>query len=79
VCYAQGRTFSSSFVILDESQCLDLSEWEMVCTRLGQDSKMVITGSFRQDTRNVGGIGEFLEATKEIEGIGYYNFPDDTN
>lgn len=78
-CYVQGRTFSGSFVILDESQCLDLSEWEMVCTRLGQDSKMVITGSFRQDTRNVGGIGDFLEATKAIEGIGYYSFPDEAN
>lgn len=52
--HVQGMTFSSSFVLVDESQNLTLMEWEMVVTRLGKDSKICFTGDAHQDTRTPG-------------------------
>jgi phosphate starvation-inducible PhoH-like protein len=75
--YIQGLTLSNCFAICTEAQNLDLSEWEGVTTRLGDDSKLVMEGDFRQDTRRMNGMLPFIEATKDISEIGYYDFPED--
>jgi len=78
-CYIQGMTFTDSFVIVDECQNLDLEEFEAVTTRLGKGSKICLTGDAHQDTRKMNGMRPYMEATKGIEGIGHYAFPDEAN
>ncbi len=46
--YVQGRTFENSIVIVDEAQNLDDFEIEMLFTRIGRGSKMVLSGDLRQ-------------------------------
>ena len=78
-CYVQGLSFENAFVIVDECQNMDLAEWEAVTTRLGKDSKLVLAGDWRQDTRQLNGMKPFIEATKGIIGLGYYEFPEEAN
>jgi phosphate starvation-inducible PhoH-like protein len=44
----RGRTLAQSFVIIDEAQNTTAVQMKMVLTRLGDDSKMVITGDLGQ-------------------------------
>jgi phosphate starvation-inducible PhoH-like protein len=78
-CYIQGMTFTDAFVIVDECQNLDLEEFEAVTTRLGKGSKICLTGDAHQDTRKMNGMRPYMEATKGIESIGHYAFPDEAN
>ena len=45
LAFMRGRTLSNSFVILDEAQNCTTMQMKMVLTRLGEGSKMVITGA----------------------------------
>ena len=51
LAYMRGRTFKNSFIIADEMQNATPSQMKMLLTRLGQDSKMVVTGDTRQADR----------------------------
>lgn len=69
----RGRTFNDAFIILDEAQNATLPELRMFLTRLGQNSKMVITGDIAQtdlpyETR--GGFQHCMSVLYGIEGIG---------
>jgi phosphate starvation-inducible PhoH-like protein len=77
--FIQGMTFGSSFVLCDEAQNMDLMEWEMVVTRLGKTSKICFCGDAHQDTRRMGGMVPFMEATAGVTSIGQYLFPDEAN
>jgi phosphate starvation-inducible PhoH-like protein len=46
--HCRGRTFTNAFVIVDEAQNATLAQLEMVMTRLGEGSKMIITGDVAQ-------------------------------
>lgn len=48
LAYMRGRTLSSSFVILDEAQNTTRSQMKMFLTRLGEGSKIVVTGDVTQ-------------------------------
>jgi phosphate starvation-inducible PhoH-like protein len=76
--YIQGMTINA-FILIDECQNLDLSEWEMVVTRLGKGGKICFTGDAHQDTRRVRGMLPFMEATAGVTSIGQYVFPDEAN
>lgn len=72
VSYLRGNTFVNSFIIVDEAQNVTKKQMEMIVTRLGRKSKMVICGDLRQvdlkkyqDT----GLQQILEASEEIEGL----------
>ena len=78
-CYVQGLTFKNAFVIIDECQNMDITEWESVVTRLGKDSRVVLAGDWEQDTRNMNGMRPFLDATDGVIGLGYYEFPEEAN
>jgi len=54
--HLRGKTFLNAIIIVDESQNLTESQMEMVLTRLGKGSKMILTGDLRQKdiTKNSG-------------------------
>lgn len=48
MAYMRGRTFKNSFIIADEMQNSTPNQMKMVLTRIGEDSKMVVTGDIKQ-------------------------------
>lgn len=67
LAYMRGRTFERSFIIADEMQNCTPSQMKMILTRLGQGSKMVITGDVNQHDRgyNESGLSDVI---KRIDG-----------
>jgi phosphate starvation-inducible PhoH-like protein len=60
LAYMRGRTFEHSFIIADEMQNTTLSQMKMILTRIGRDSKLVITGDLEQaDRLNDNGLKHF--------------------
>ena len=73
LAYMRGRTLDDAFVILDEAQNTSPEQMKMFLTRLGFNSKMVITGDVTQidlpDPRKSGLI-EAIKVLKNIKDIG---------
>lgn len=69
LAYMRGRTLDEAFIILDEAQNTTSEQIKMFLTRLGNESRMVITGDITQidlpDTRKSG----LVEAVKILKGI----------
>ncbi|MDE5936972.1 MAG: PhoH family protein, partial [Ruminococcus sp.] len=69
LAYMRGRTLDEAFIILDEAQNTTSEQIKMFLTRLGNDSRMVITGDITQidlpDARKSG----LVEAVKILKGI----------
>lgn len=62
LAYMRGRTFKNSVIIADEMQNATPSQMKMLLTRLGHDSKMVVTGDLQQaDRPSNNGLLEFLQ------------------
>jgi len=62
LAYMRGRTFKNAVVIADEMQNTTPSQMKMLLTRLGTNSKMVVTGDLQQaDRPNNNGLLEFLK------------------
>ena len=77
IAFMRGRTLSSSFVILDEAQNTTPVQMKMFLTRLGDSSKMVVTGDPSQIDLPKGvqsGLTDSLEILEGIEGIGVTRF-----
>ena len=80
LAFMRGRTLNDSFVILDEAQNTTPEQMKMFLTRLGFNSKMVITGDITQvdlprDQRSgLVVVGDILE---EVEGIDFVRFGGD--
>jgi len=77
LAFMRGRTLNSSFVILDEAQNATNEQMKMFLTRLGFDSRAVITGDVTQvdlpgGTRS--GLVEVRRILANIEGISFINF-----
>lgn len=77
LAYMRGRTLSDAFVILDEAQNTTPAQMRMVLTRLGENSRMVVTGDPSQadlpgDHRS--GIDEAMAVLQGIEGIAFIRF-----
>lgn len=77
LAYMRGRTLDDSFIILDEAQNTTPEQMKMFLTRLGFNSKMVITGDITQidlpDSRR-SGLVEAVKILKNIEGIAVNRF-----
>ena len=77
LAYMRGRTLDDSFIILDEAQNTTPEQMKMFLTRLGFNSKMVITGDVTQidlpDAKRSGLI-EASKVLKNIEGIAQVKF-----
>ena len=77
LAFMRGRTLNDSFVILDEAQNTTSEQMKMFLTRLGFNSKAVITGDVTQvdlPTGRRSGLVEALEVVGKIEGIGFVFF-----
>jgi phosphate starvation-inducible PhoH-like protein len=73
----RGRTLNNAFIILDEAQNSTAEQMLMFLTRLGFNSKAVITGDPTQidlPPNKTSGIVEAKKALAEIEGIAICNF-----
>jgi len=73
----RGRTLNDSIVILDEAQNTTSEQMKMLLTRLGFDSKAVITGDVTQidlPSEKRSGLVEAIEILKGVEGIGFMEF-----
>jgi phosphate starvation-inducible PhoH-like protein len=74
LAYMRGRTLADAFVILDESQNATSAQMKMFLTRLGVNSKAVITGDKTQidlPSREQSGLIEIERILKGIDGIGF--------
>ncbi len=72
LAYMRGRTFKNAVVIADEMQNATPSQMKMLLTRLGQKSKMVVTGDLQQaDRPSNNGLLEFLGLFKDFKNNRY--------
>jgi len=79
LAFMRGRTLNSAFVILDEAQNTSHEQMKMFLTRLGFDSKAVVTGDITQIDLPAGkqsGLVEAARILKTIKGIGFCSFTD---
>jgi phosphate starvation-inducible PhoH-like protein len=79
IAFMRGRTLNDSFVILDEAQNTTSEQMKMFVTRLGFNSKAVITGDVTQiDLPNArrSGLLEAAEVLKNVEGLAFAYFDD---
>ncbi len=77
LAFMRGRTLNGSFVILDEAQNCTSEQMKMFLTRLGFDSKAVVTGDVTQVDLPAGKLSGLIEAERilqNIPGIGFQYF-----
>ena len=76
LAFMRGRTLSRAFVILDEAQNCSPAQVKMFLTRLGEDSRMVVTGDPSQSDLPAGpqGLDEALGFLDGVEGVGIVRF-----
>ncbi len=77
LAYMRGRTLNDSFIILDESQNTTVEQMKMFLTRIGFNSKAVITGDVTQvdlPRSQKSGLKHAQEVLKEVEGLSFNYF-----
>jgi phosphate starvation-inducible protein PhoH and related proteins len=77
LAFMRGRTLSNAYVILDEAQNTTPVQMKMFLTRLGENSRMTVTGDLSQidlprGTRS--GLADALEVLEEVDGIAVIRF-----
>ena len=77
LAYMRGRTLDDSFIILDEAQNTTPEQMKMFLTRIGFNSKVVVTGDLSQTDLPEGkksGLAEAVKILKDIDGIAIHQF-----
>ena len=77
LAYMRGRTLDDSFIILDEAQNTTPEQMKMFLTRLGFNSKAVVTGDLSQTDLPFGkksGLSVARRVLSDIEGVGIFEF-----
>ena len=77
LAYMRGRTLDNSFIILDEAQNTTKMQMKMILSRLGYNSKLIITGDITQidlPTKIDSGLKHAISILKNIKGIGIIEF-----
>jgi len=68
LAFMRGRTFKNSYIIADEMQNSSPNQMLMLTTRIGQGSKMIITGDSKQSDRGINsGLSDFITRFKNYE------------
>ncbi len=73
LAYMRGRTLNDAFIILDEAQNTTSKQMKMFLTRLGFNSRMVVTGDLSQIDLPRGiqsGLAEAVEVLSDVKGVG---------
>ena len=79
LAYMRGRTLDDSFIILDEAQNTSREQMKMFLTRMGFNSKVVITGDVTQidlPADKTSGLKEAIRVLDKVEGIGICKLTD---
>jgi phosphate starvation-inducible PhoH-like protein len=79
LAFMRGRTLTSACVLLDEAQNATSMQMKMFLTRLGEGSRMIITGDPSQTDLLPGqksGLSEAIALLSDLEGIGHVKFRD---
>ncbi|MCD7722279.1 MAG: PhoH family protein [Prevotellaceae bacterium] len=74
LAFMRGRTLNDAVVILDEAQNTTIEQIKMFLTRMGTNTKMIITGDISQidlPPRTRSGLVDALEVLRGVEGIGF--------
>jgi phosphate starvation-inducible PhoH-like protein len=77
LAYMRGRTLSRAFIILDEAQNATPEQMMMLLTRLGEDSRLVVTGDATQidlPRAKASGLLEARNILREVPGIDFHTF-----
>ncbi len=77
LAYMRGRTLNNAYVILDEAQNATDMQMKMFLTRLGANSKSIITGDITQidlPPKTISGLVQAKEILKNIKGVGFVYF-----
>ncbi len=80
LAYMRGRTFEDAFIVLDEAQNTTLEQMKMFLTRLGNGSRMVVTGDITQSDlteKSLSGLIRVTEILKEIEGVAFHRLTEE--
>lgn len=80
LAFMRGRTLSNAFIILDEAQNTTPTQMKMFLTRLGENSRMVVTGDLSQVDLPRGqpsGLRDAADLLAGIEGVDFVQFTDD--
>ncbi len=73
LAYMRGRTLNNAFILLDEAQNTTPMQMKMFLTRMGPDSKMIVTGDATQidlPSRQNSGLKEAIRILNNVKGIG---------
>ncbi|MFN8340466.1 MAG: PhoH family protein [Cyclobacteriaceae bacterium] len=74
LAYMRGRTLHNAFILLDEAQNTTPMQMKMFLTRMGPDSKMIVTGDTSQidlPANQRSGLKEAIRILNEVRGIGF--------
>jgi phosphate starvation-inducible PhoH-like protein len=77
IAFMRGRTLNDAFIIIDEAQNATGEQMKMILTRLGFNSKMVVTGDITQIDLPLGrrsGLLEVIDILKGVDGITFVHF-----
>jgi phosphate starvation-inducible protein PhoH and related proteins len=77
LAYMRGRTLNNAYVILDEAQNATGMQMKMFLTRLGPNSKSIVTGDITQidlPTASQSGLVQVKEILKNVDGVGFVYF-----
>jgi phosphate starvation-inducible protein PhoH and related proteins len=77
LAFMRGRTLSNAAVILDEAQNTTSMQMKMFLTRLGENSRMIVTGDPSQvdlPSGQTSGLAEAVKLLKDVEGVGHVVF-----
>ena len=73
LAYMRGRTLNEAFIILDEAQNTTIAQMKMFLTRMGNSSKIVVSGDHTQidlPPRTQSGLVDALRRLDQIDGVG---------
>ena len=74
LAYMRGRTLNNAFIVLDEAQNTTTAQMKMFLTRIGFNSKVVVTGDLTQidlPTEKMSGLTNVMKVLRDVEGIGF--------
>jgi phosphate starvation-inducible PhoH-like protein len=79
LAYMRGRTLNNAFILLDEAQNTTPMQMKMFLTRMGPDSKMIVTGDASQTdlpAKQRSGLKEAIRILNGVKGIGFIELTD---
>jgi len=75
IAFMRGRTFKDAFIIVDEAQNCTYEQLKMILTRLGENTKLVISGDISQsDLNGKSGLGKIVDAVEGTHNVGITKF-----